>query len=60
VSNRAVRRFGEAAFSPARVWAMLLRYLYILRSSWPRTIEHILYVDAYLGPYLIRESTDGE
>jgi ABC-2 type transport system permease protein len=34
-----LRRFGEAAFSPARVWAMLLRYLYILRSSWPRTIE---------------------
>ena len=39
MTNRAVRRFGEAAFSPARVWAMLLRYLYILRSSWPRTIE---------------------
>jgi len=30
----AVRRF-----SPGRVWAMLLRYLYILRSSWPRTLE---------------------
>ena len=26
-------------FSPARVWAMLLRYLYILKSSWPRTVE---------------------
>ena len=38
-SNRAMRRFGEASFSPARVWAMLLRYLYILKSSWPRTIE---------------------
>jgi ABC-2 type transport system permease protein len=38
-SSRAIRLFGEAAFSPARVWAMLLRYLYILRSSWPRTIE---------------------
>jgi ABC-2 type transport system permease protein len=34
-----LRRFGEAGFSPARVWAMLLRYLYILRSSWPRTLE---------------------
>src|SRR5579872_2690864 len=34
-----MRRFGEAAFEPARVWAMLLRYLYILRSSWPRTLE---------------------
>jgi ABC-2 type transport system permease protein len=38
-SNRAMRHLGEAAFSPARVWAMLLRYLYILKSSWPRTIE---------------------
>jgi ABC-2 type transport system permease protein len=39
VTSPAIRRFGEAAFSPARVWAMLLRYLYILRSSWPRTLE---------------------
>lgn len=26
-------------FSPGRIWAMLLRYLYILKSSWPRTLE---------------------
>jgi ABC-2 type transport system permease protein len=26
-------------FSPGRVWAMLLRYLYLLRSSWPRALE---------------------
>ena len=39
VSHRAMRRAGEVRFSPARVWAMLLRYLYILRSSWPRTLE---------------------
>jgi ABC-2 type transport system permease protein len=39
VTSPALQRFGEAAFSPARVWAMLLRYLYILKSSWPRTIE---------------------
>ena len=39
MTNRAMRRRGEARFSPARVWAMLLRYLYILRSSWPRTLE---------------------
>jgi ABC-2 type transport system permease protein len=39
LSHRAMRRAGEARFSPARVWAMLLRYLYILRSSWPRTLE---------------------
>jgi len=38
-SRRAIRRAGEEWFSPARVWAMLLRYLYILRSSWPRTLE---------------------
>lgn len=30
---------GGELFSPARVWAMLLRYLYLLRSSWPRTLE---------------------
>src|SRR6202012_3990264 len=37
--RRAMRRAGEAPFSPARVWAMLLRYLYLMRSSWPRTLE---------------------
>src|ERR1700752_4265276 len=30
---------GGSGFSPARVGAMLLRYLYLLRSSWPRTLE---------------------
>ena len=30
---------NDVAFSFGRVWAMLLRYLYILRSSWPRTLE---------------------
>jgi ABC-2 type transport system permease protein len=39
VTSPAIRRFGEASFEPARIWAMLLRYLYILRSSWPRTLE---------------------
>jgi ABC-2 type transport system permease protein len=29
----------SAGFSLGRVWAMLLRYLYILKSSWPRTLE---------------------
>ena len=38
-AHRAIRRAAEAPFSPARIWAMLLRYLYILRSSWPRTLE---------------------
>jgi len=35
----ARRRSGEWRQSAARVWAMLLRYLYLLRSSWPRTLE---------------------
>ncbi|HVH81102.1 MAG TPA: ABC transporter permease [Stellaceae bacterium] len=30
---------SSAVFSLGRVWAMLLRYLYILKSSWPRTLE---------------------
>jgi ABC-2 type transport system permease protein len=34
-----VTRDVTMVFSPGRVWAMLLRYLYILRSSWPRTLE---------------------
>src|SRR5438105_12535959 len=38
-SHRAIRHLGETHFSPARIWAMLLRYLYILRSSWPRSLE---------------------
>jgi ABC-2 type transport system permease protein len=29
----------STTFSFGRVWAMLLRYLYILKSSWPRTFE---------------------
>ncbi|HXP06491.1 MAG TPA: ABC transporter permease [Stellaceae bacterium] len=32
-------RTRSSAFSLGRVWAMMLRYLYILRSSWPRTLE---------------------
>jgi ABC-2 type transport system permease protein len=29
----------EAGFAPGRVWAMLLRYIYLFRTSWPRAIE---------------------
>jgi ABC-2 type transport system permease protein len=40
VSVTAVERPAALArFSPGRVGAMLLRYLYLLRSSWPRTLE---------------------
>jgi ABC-2 type transport system permease protein len=31
--------YCDAGGSAGRVWAMLLRYLYLLRSSWPRTLE---------------------
>jgi ABC-2 type transport system permease protein len=36
---RALRRVGASGFSAGRVAAMLLRYLYLLKSSWPRTLE---------------------
>ena len=32
-------RAAHGGFSPARIGAMLLRYLYLLRSSWPRALE---------------------
>ncbi|MEK7304133.1 MAG: ABC transporter permease, partial [Pseudomonadota bacterium] len=28
-----------SAFSPARIYAMVLRYIYLLRRSWPRVLE---------------------
>jgi ABC-2 type transport system permease protein len=62
-SNRAIRRFGEASFSPARVWAMLLRYLYILKSSWPRTIELLYWptlqmlIWGFMSQFLYQNST---
>ncbi|HJT06892.1 MAG TPA: ABC transporter permease [Stellaceae bacterium] len=40
MSLTAVERpAAQARFSPGRVAAMLQRYLYLLRSSWPRTLE---------------------
>ncbi|MBI3515036.1 MAG: ABC transporter permease [Proteobacteria bacterium] len=30
---------GDTGFSPRRVGALILRYLYVLRSSWPRLLE---------------------
>jgi ABC-2 type transport system permease protein len=41
VNRHLANRAGGVGdgFSPGRVWAMLLRYLYLLRSSWPRTLE---------------------
>ncbi len=34
-------RRASAAFSPRRVGAMVLRYWYLLRSSWPRMLDLI-------------------
>lgn len=40
-----MRELGEPSaprglwFSPMRIWAMVLRYVYLLRGSWPRIIE---------------------
>jgi ABC-2 type transport system permease protein len=51
------------AFSPARVWAMLLRYLYLLRSSWPRTLELLYWptlqvlVWGFMSQFLYHNST---
>lgn len=40
MSVTAVERpAAQARFSPARVGAMLQRYLYLLRTSWPRALE---------------------
>jgi ABC-2 type transport system permease protein len=40
MSVTAVERpAAQARFSPGRVGAMLQRYLYLLRSSWPRALE---------------------
>ncbi len=30
---------SSGGFSPGRVWAMALRYLYLVRGSWPRILE---------------------
>jgi ABC-2 type transport system permease protein len=35
----ALVRAAETGFASGRVWAMLLRYVYLLRSSWPRALE---------------------
>ena len=37
--RQAMLRRGEAPFSPGRVLALVLRYLYLLKGSWPRIFE---------------------
>ena len=41
VSMTRARHIARTGFSPARIWALVLRYLYLLRTSWPRIIELI-------------------
>jgi ABC-2 type transport system permease protein len=49
---------SRAGFSPSRLGAMVLRYLYLLRSSWPRILELIywptmqLFVWGFLQLYI--------
>ena len=38
-SGRSVKYYAPEGFSPRRVWAMVLRYIYLLRGSWPRILE---------------------
>jgi ABC-2 type transport system permease protein len=50
-------------FSPGRVLAMLLRYLYLLRSSWPRALELIYWPTiqmvlwGFMSQFLMTNST---
>ena len=50
-------------FSPGRVYAMLLRYLYLLRSSWPRALELIYWPTiqmvlwGFMSQFLMTNST---
>ena len=50
-------------FSPGRVYAMLLRYLYLLRSSWPRTLELVYWPTiqmilwGFMSQFLMTNST---
>jgi ABC-2 type transport system permease protein len=41
VSTPNVRTESAVAFSPRRIAAMMLRYWYLLRSSWPRLVDLI-------------------
>jgi ABC-2 type transport system permease protein len=50
-------------FSPGRVFAMLLRYLYLLRSSWPRALELVYWPTiqmvlwGFMSQFLMTNST---
>ena len=39
MTGRASAARSAAAFAPQRIGAMVLRYVYILRGSWPRIVE---------------------
>ena len=50
-------------FSPGRVWAMLLRYFYLLKSSWPRALELMYWptlqmlIWGFMSQFLYKNST---
>ena len=56
-------RRDPCRFSPGRVWAMLLRYLYLLKSSWPRTFELMYWptlqmlIWGFMSQFLYKNST---
>ena len=54
---------NDVPFSFSRVWAMLLRYLYILKSSWPRTLELLywptlqVFIWGFMSQFFMQNST---
>jgi ABC-2 type transport system permease protein len=54
---------NDVAFSFGRVWAMQLRYLYILKSSWPRSLELLYWptlqvlIWGYMSQFFMQNST---
>ena len=46
--------------SPARTWAMVMRYLYLMKGSWPRIIELINLAQAQLQKQQQESVADGE
>lgn len=61
--RRGVSAFSSPVFSAGRIWAMMLRYLYLLRSSWPRTLELLYWptlqmlIWGFMSQFLYRQSS---
>src|SRR5260221_14170266 len=58
-----LREQTSVAASANRIWGMILRYWYVIRSSWPRTAELIYWplvqmlMWGFLQPYLAQPTT---